>query len=106
MAEFEAAASVYGAATDRVATGFSYRVYQVTAGMPEPTFLVFASVASYAQFDVLDRCLDQLRDEPLRAPSDDEVRVGGNARHGSDILDAKTAGVPRPIALCQLVNAL
>ena len=49
--EFEAAAKVYGAATDRAATGASYRVYQVTAGMPEPTFLVFASVESYAQFD-------------------------------------------------------
>jgi len=49
--DFEAAAKVYGAATDRAATGFSYRVYQITAGLPEPTFLVFASVESYAQFD-------------------------------------------------------
>src|SRR3989449_2831031 len=37
--DFEAAAKVYGAATDRAATGFSYRVYQITAGLPEPTFL-------------------------------------------------------------------
>lgn len=51
--EFEAAAKAYGAATDRAATGASYRVYQVTAGMPEPTFLVFASVESYAQFDAM-----------------------------------------------------
>jgi hypothetical protein len=50
-AEFEAAAKVYGAATDRAATGASYRVYQITAGMLEPTFLVFTSVESYAQFD-------------------------------------------------------
>ncbi len=49
--DFEAAAKAYGAATDRTAPGFSYRVYAVTAGMPEPTFLVFASVESYAQFD-------------------------------------------------------
>src|SRR2546427_3345503 len=49
--DFEAAAKVYGAATDRAATGFSYRVYQITAGLPEPTFLVFASVESYARFD-------------------------------------------------------
>jgi len=49
--DFEAAAKVYGAATDRAATGVGYRVYQITAGMPEPTFLVFASVESYAQFD-------------------------------------------------------
>ena len=50
-AEFEAAAKAYGAATDRAATGASYRVYQVTAGMPAPTFLIFSSVESYAQFD-------------------------------------------------------
>jgi hypothetical protein len=49
--EFEAAAKVYGASTDRAATGSTYRIYQVTAGMPEPTFLVFSSVESYAQFD-------------------------------------------------------
>ncbi len=50
-AGFEAAAKAYGAATDRAATGASYRVYEVMAGMLEPTFLVFASVESYAQFD-------------------------------------------------------
>lgn len=50
-AEFEAAAKAYGAASGRVAPGRSYRVYQVSAGMLEPTFLVFSSVESYAQFD-------------------------------------------------------
>ena len=50
-AGFEAAAKVYGAATDRGAPSFSYRIYEVTAGMPAPTFLVFTSVESYAQFD-------------------------------------------------------
>ena len=49
--EFEAAAKAYGAASGRVAPGTSYRVYQVTAGMLEPTFLVFSSVETYAQFD-------------------------------------------------------
>jgi hypothetical protein len=52
-ADFEAAAKVYGAATDRAATGASYRVYQVTAGMPGPTYLIFSSVESYAQFDAM-----------------------------------------------------
>lgn len=52
-ADFEAAAKAYGAATDRAATGASYRVYQVTAGMPEPTYLIFSSVESYAQFDAM-----------------------------------------------------
>ena len=49
--DFEAAAKAYGTATDRTAPGFSYRVFEVTAGMPGPTYLVFASVESYAQFD-------------------------------------------------------
>lgn len=48
---FEAAAKAYGAAADRANSGTSYRVYQVTAGMPEPTFLVFVSVDDYADFD-------------------------------------------------------
>jgi hypothetical protein len=52
-AGFEAAAKAYGAATERTAPGSSYRVYEVTAGMPSPTFLVFESVESYAQFDTL-----------------------------------------------------
>jgi hypothetical protein len=52
-AGFEAAAKAYGAATGRTAPGLSYRVYEVTAGMPSPTFLVFESVESYAQFDTL-----------------------------------------------------
>jgi hypothetical protein len=50
-AEFEAAAKVYGASAERAAPGTSYRVYQVTLGMPQPTFLVFSSVESYGQFD-------------------------------------------------------
>lgn len=50
-AEFEAAAKAYGAATERAAPGNSYRVYEVTLGMPQPTFLVFATVDSYGQFD-------------------------------------------------------
>lgn len=51
--DFEAAAKAYGTATDRAATGASYRVYQVTAGMPGPTYLIFSSVESYAQFDAM-----------------------------------------------------
>lgn len=50
-AEFDAAAKAYGAAAGRAAPGTSYRVYQITAGMPGPTFLIFSSVESYAQFD-------------------------------------------------------
>ncbi len=49
--EFEAAAKAYGTAADRVAPQMSYRVYQVMAGMPSPTYLVFSSVTSYGAFD-------------------------------------------------------
>jgi hypothetical protein len=48
---FEAAAKAYGAAAGRAAPGTSYRVYQVMAGMPSPTYVVFSSVVSFADFD-------------------------------------------------------
>jgi hypothetical protein len=51
QAGFEAAAKAYAAAADRVAPDMSFRVYQVMAGMPSPTYLVFSSVTSYAAFD-------------------------------------------------------
>jgi hypothetical protein len=49
--EFEEAAKAYGAAAKRAAPNTSYRVYEVMAGMPSPTFLVFSSVTSYADYD-------------------------------------------------------
>jgi hypothetical protein len=49
--DFEAAAKAYGAAATRSAPDTSYRVYEVLAGLPSPTFLVFSSVTSYAAFD-------------------------------------------------------
>ncbi len=51
VADFEAAAKAYGSAVQRAAPDFSYRIYEVNAGAPEPTFLVFRSVELYAQFD-------------------------------------------------------
>jgi hypothetical protein len=48
---FEAAAKAYGAAAEKGAPGISYRVYEVIAGMPSPTYLVFSSVTSYGGFD-------------------------------------------------------
>jgi hypothetical protein len=48
---FEAAAKAYGAAAGRGAPDTSYRVYEVMAGMPSPTYLVFSSVTSYGAFD-------------------------------------------------------
>lgn len=49
--DFAAAAKAHGAATVRASTGAAYRVYQVVAGMPGPTFLVFSSVTSFADLD-------------------------------------------------------
>jgi hypothetical protein len=51
QAGFEAAAKAYAAAADRAVPAMSFRVYQVMAGMPSPTYLVFSSVTSYAAFD-------------------------------------------------------
>ncbi len=48
---FEEAAKVYRAAAQRSAPGTSYRVYQVIAGAPGGTYLVFSTVNSYAEFD-------------------------------------------------------
>jgi hypothetical protein len=50
-AEFDAAAKAYGAAAQRAAPSTQYRVYQVMNGMPTPTYIIFSSVASYAEFD-------------------------------------------------------
>lgn len=48
---FEAAAKVYADITKAGAPGMSYRMYQVTSGMPGGTYLVFGSTGSYADFD-------------------------------------------------------
>jgi hypothetical protein len=50
-AGFEAAAKAYGAAAQRSAPNVAYRVYEIIAGAPSPTYLVFSSVSSFAEFD-------------------------------------------------------
>jgi hypothetical protein len=50
-ASFAAAAKAYGAAAGRAAPGTSYRVYEVIAGIPGPTYVIFSSVASFGEFD-------------------------------------------------------
>jgi hypothetical protein len=50
-AEFDAAAKAYGSAAQRSAPNSQYRVYQVVAGMPTPTYIIFASVTNYGDFD-------------------------------------------------------
>jgi hypothetical protein len=49
--EFDAAAKAYGTAAQRSAPNAQYRIYQVIAGMPTPTYIIFSSVSSYGAFD-------------------------------------------------------
>lgn len=48
---FAAAAKAWGAAVARAGQPSAYRVYEVVAGMPGPTFMIMSSVTSYADFD-------------------------------------------------------
>ena len=48
---FEAAAKAYGSAAKRAAPDTSFRVYEVMAGIPGPTYFVFSSTQSFADFD-------------------------------------------------------
>ncbi len=50
-AEFDAAAKAFGSAAQRASPTTQYRVYQVLAGMPTPTYIIFSSLATYAEFD-------------------------------------------------------
>ena len=50
-AQFVEAAKAYAAARKRAASNAGYRVYQVIAGMPGPTYLVISSVEDYGEFD-------------------------------------------------------
>jgi hypothetical protein len=48
---FAKASKAYGAAAKRANPKASYRVYEVIAGMPTPTFITFTSVEDFAEFD-------------------------------------------------------
>jgi hypothetical protein len=50
---FAAIAKAYGAAAQRVGRTIGFRVYEVAAGMPMPTYFVFSSVAGFGDFDKL-----------------------------------------------------
>jgi len=51
--KFDALAKTYAGLRKRVTPDTSYRVYAVTAGMPDPTYIVLSSVENYADFDKL-----------------------------------------------------
>lgn len=48
-----AAFASYAAAADRAKLGLSWRVYEVVAGLPGPTYLVFSSVPTHAGLDTM-----------------------------------------------------
>ena len=48
---FAEAAKVYGAAAKRAGSKVPFRIYEVIAGMPGPTYLIFSSVAAFSEFD-------------------------------------------------------
>ncbi len=49
--DFENAAKAYGAALGRVSPAASFRVYEVVAGLPGGSYVVFSSVSSFGDFD-------------------------------------------------------
>jgi hypothetical protein len=51
--QFEAAGKAYGAAAKRAGANSAYRIYEIVAGVPGPTYLIFSSAGSYAEFDQL-----------------------------------------------------
>lgn len=51
--KFEAAAKAYKAMATRSMPNAKWRVYQVSAGMPGSTYLIFSSVDSFGQFDAM-----------------------------------------------------
>jgi hypothetical protein len=75
-AAFEAAAKAFGAAAGRVAPDMSYRVYEVMAGMPGPTYYIFGSVTS---FDALDRVMgDMMSTMKALTPQEQEAMAKFN----------------------------
>jgi hypothetical protein len=51
--QFAAAAKAYKAMAARSMPNARWRVYRVSAGMPEPTYLIFSSIESFGQFDAM-----------------------------------------------------
>jgi hypothetical protein len=49
--QFEAAGKAYAASAIRAGANSAYRVYEIVAGMPGPTYLIISSVGTYAEFD-------------------------------------------------------
>jgi hypothetical protein len=52
-AQFADAAKAYKAVAGRAAPKMRWRLYEIAAGMPGPTYLVFSSTESFAEFDTM-----------------------------------------------------
>jgi hypothetical protein len=50
-ADFTAAGKAFGAAATRLAPNTAYRVYEIVAGMPGPSYMIISSVAAFGEFD-------------------------------------------------------
>jgi hypothetical protein len=50
-AQFEVAAKAYGSAAKRAGVAAAYRVYEIVAGIPGPTYLIFSSMTSMGELD-------------------------------------------------------
>jgi len=48
---FAETAKLYGAAAKRAGSKVPFRIYEVIAGMPGPTYLIFSSVTALSEFD-------------------------------------------------------
>ncbi len=49
--QFEAAAKAFSAAAGRLAPTTAYRVYEVVAGAPGPSYMIVSSVVNFGEFD-------------------------------------------------------
>lgn len=50
-AQFDTAAKAYGSSARRAGVAAAYRVYEIVAGIPGPTYLIFGSVTSMGEMD-------------------------------------------------------
>ena len=75
---FAAAVKSYAAASGRAGNAMGYRVYEVVAGMPEPTYIVFSSVSGFADFDRMMAA----GDATMKAMTADDQPIGKKFNEG------------------------
>ena len=69
--QFAAAAKAYKGLATRAMPNARWRVYQVTAGMPGSTYLIFSSVESFGQFDAM--MAEGMAAEKTMTPAEREI---------------------------------